>query len=54
MLIRLLIALFVLVLPGAAIAQETVLDDFEDISAWSADASTDVSAEVSPVDGSEG
>ena len=44
MLIRLLIALFVLVLPGAAMAQTTVLDDFEDIAPWSADASTDVSA----------
>ena len=54
MLTRLLIALFVLILPAAAMAQATVLDDFEDISAWSADASTDVSAEVSPVDGSEG
>ena len=54
MLTRLLIALFVLVLPGAALAQTTVLDDFEDIAAWSADASTDVSAEVSQVDGPEG
>ena len=54
MLTRLLIALFVLVLPGAALAQETVLDDFEDISAWSADASTDITARVSQVEGVEG
>jgi len=54
MLTRLLIALFVLILPGAALAQATVLDDFEDISAWSADASTDISARVSQVDGREG
>src|SRR5690606_21350736 len=54
MLTRLLIALFVLILPGAALAQETVLDDFEDVSPWRADASTDVSAQVSQVEGLQG
>lgn len=54
MLTRLLIALCLMILPGAALAQETVLDDFEDISAWSADASTDISARVSQVEGREG
>ena len=39
MLTRLLLMLIVLALPGAALAQERVLDDFENISAWSADAS---------------
>ena len=40
---------------SAARAQETrVLDDFESVSTWSADASTDVTSRLSQVDGADG
>ncbi|HEV7226975.1 discoidin domain-containing protein [Brevundimonas sp.] len=47
------LAAFVLTSP--ALAQDSrVLDAFEDLSPWAADASTDVSSDIAPVDGREG
>ena len=51
----LLIALAASIFATAAHAQDVrTLDSFEDQSAWSADASTDVSSEVSSVAGRDG
>ncbi len=48
-----LIALFALI-AAPALAQTTVLDDFERIAGWEADASTDVTSRASQVAGREG
>lgn len=51
---RLLIVLFALLLATPAAAQTRVLDAFEDLTPWAADASTDVDSAVSSVDGQTG
>jgi hypothetical protein len=50
-----LVLLASILIAGSAHAQDPrVLDAFEDLSPWTADASTDVSSAVAPVDGREG
>jgi hypothetical protein len=50
-----LVLLASILIAGSAHAQDPrVLDAFEDLSPWTADASTDVSSAVVPVDGREG
>ena len=48
------LALFALLLATPAAAQTRVLDAFEDLTSWAADASTDVDSAVSAVDGHDG
>lgn len=51
---RLLIVLFALLLATPAAAQTRVLDAFEDLAPWTADASTDVDSAVTAVAGHDG
>jgi hypothetical protein len=53
--IRAILAAFALLIATPVAAQDTrLLDGFEDLSPWSADASTDVSSRISSVDGTTG